>query len=135
MESMAEAHRATTLRSTKGFMKATDGLRKHDKENRRSAGCPPHGWIAGECIYCGKKKRLMKSATQPKFPRDDQGRSVPRACPVCDCGVLQYEGDGFWRCDGLADPDDTNKELQACTFTHEDGKPYQHSTLRFAAHP
>jgi hypothetical protein len=58
-------------------------------------------------------------------PRDDKGHFVPRGCPRPNCGNgnLQYEGNGFWMCDGLAAPDDEG-ELDCCTFSHEDGKPY-----------
>lgn len=65
-----------------------------------------------------------------RFPRDGNGRRVSRICPVCDCGVLQYEGDGIWRCDGLVDHENPEKELEACTFTHENGKPIQPPTRK-----
>ena len=54
-------------------------------------------------------------------PRDNKGRFVPRACPICDNGHLQPDGDGYWRCDGLLDPEDENKELEPCLYTHHDG--------------
>ena len=47
-------------------------------------------------------------------PRDDQGRFIPLACDDPDCdGRLMREQDG-WRCNGLVDPNNPNKELQAC---------------------
>jgi hypothetical protein len=58
-------------------------------------------------------------------PRDDKGRFVPVDCPECDCGTLRHESDGLWRCDGLVDPGKTHIELQACEFSHQDGKPYE----------
>lgn len=58
-------------------------------------------------------------------PRDERGRFVPTTCPLPDCtpGHLKYEGGGHWRCDGLLDPNDPNKELEACWFFHIDGEP------------
>lgn len=58
-------------------------------------------------------------------PRDERGRFVPVACPDCGCGSLRAEGSGSWICDGLADPDDADKPLEACTFSHQDGDRYQ----------
>lgn len=67
-------------------------------------------------------------------PRDDKGHFVPLDCPnpFCSAGKLVYEphtytyaAGGIWRCDGLVDPDDSNKELEACTFSHCDGDPYR----------
>jgi hypothetical protein len=57
-------------------------------------------------------------------PYDHRGRFVSRRCPDpnCDCGTLQPEGDGFWRCDGLVDPGHPDMELQACAFSHMDGR-------------
>jgi hypothetical protein len=71
-------------------------------------------------------------------PRDDKGHFVPRACPNPDCsGILQAEhepGTGLvWRCDGLIDPNDPNKELEACEFSHIDGQPYNEPPLKLAA--
>lgn len=67
-------------------------------------------------------------------PRNDRGRFVPLDCPDPNCGAgrLVYEPEHYalggtvpvWRCDGLVDPCDTSKELQACEFTHIDGNPY-----------
>ncbi len=54
-------------------------------------------------------------------PYDNRGRKVSRECPQCGCGKLRFEGHGIWRCDGLMDPEDDAKELEACDFTHEDG--------------
>ena len=59
-------------------------------------------------------------------PRDNLGRYVPLACPDINCGgVLRYEGDGVWRCDGLVDPCHDDKELFAYTFTHYSGEAYE----------
>lgn len=57
-------------------------------------------------------------------PRDDKGHYVPLTCPVCDAGTLRHQGGHDWACDGLLDPNDPNKELEACWFTHTDGQPY-----------
>jgi hypothetical protein len=59
-------------------------------------------------------------------PYDNRGRKVPLACPRENCGAgkLQYEGDGYWRCDGLADPGSDDKPLEACTYVHQDGTEY-----------
>lgn len=62
-------------------------------------------------------------------PYDERGRAVPRDCPVCITGKLQYEYFKCWECDGLMDPDDPHKELQCCTFNHFDGEPYRPRTL------
>ncbi len=59
-------------------------------------------------------------------PQDDKGRFVPLTCPDVNCsGMLRHEGDGLWRCDGLVDPNDENKELEACNFIHRQGATYQ----------
>lgn len=59
------------------------------------------------------------------MPRDENGRFVPLACPVPTCdGTLRYQGHRSWECDGLVDPENTNRELQACTFDHLDGHHY-----------
>jgi len=60
-------------------------------------------------------------------PQDDKGRFVPMACPLPNCGVgtLQHEGNGIWRCDGLAYPQRDEQELEACEFTHISGEPYR----------
>lgn len=60
---------------------------------------------------------------QARTPRDDKGRFVPRDCDACDAGRLQPEGDGYWRCDGLADPGHPNLPLAACDNHHVDGHP------------
>ena len=60
-----------------------------------------------------------------KQPYDERGRMVSGNCPNLDCGgTLQDAGDGNWECDGLVDPGDPNKELEACAFSHQDGTPY-----------
>ena len=56
--------------------------------------------------------------------RDHRGHFVRVDCPECGNGRLQNEGNGYWRCDGLADPGHPNKPLEACSFTHMDGKLY-----------
>lgn len=59
-------------------------------------------------------------------PRDNRGHFVPLSCPYFGCsGRLVYEGRGIWRCDGLIDPEDENKELEACGFFHVDGEFYE----------
>lgn len=62
---------------------------------------------------------------EPRFPRDDKGHAVPVDCPKNCSGRLRYEGHGFWRCDGLVDPEDDENPLEACGFMHEDRKPYE----------
>jgi len=68
-----------------------------------------------------------------KRPRDDKGHFVPLDCPDpnCSAGRLVYEPSHshfgmtpIWRCDGLVDPGDPSKELEACGFSHIDGDPY-----------
>lgn len=64
-----------------------------------------------------------------KQPYDERGRKVVKACPNPDCcGTLQHQGDGLWECDGLVDPNDQQKELEACAFSHQDGEPYNTTT-------
>lgn len=63
----------------------------------------------------------MMTATKSIGPRNAHGQLISRECPRCGCGTLQDAGDGFWRCDGLKDPDDDSKPLEACDYTHEDG--------------
>lgn len=60
----------------------------------------------------------------PTTPRDHLGHFVPTDCPRCGCGVLRFDGDGHWRCDGLDDPGTTDQELIACEFGHVDGEEY-----------
>ena len=68
-----------------------------------------------------------------KQPYDEQGRKVSRDCPNPDCcGTLQDIGNAIWECDGLVDPNDPNKELEACAFTHQDGEPYNASGEQYA---
>lgn len=78
-------------------------------------------------------------------PYDDRGRRVSKACPNPDCdGTLQPEsvrdlqsgkliGKTLWRCNGLVDPNDPDKELQACEFSHMDGDPYTATPEQFIA--
>ena len=68
---------------------------------------------------------LIASALLAKLaPRDERGRFVSRDCPLPECGygTLQHEGDGFWACDGLADPGNGG-ELIECPHSHWDGEP------------
>ena len=58
----------------------------------------------------------------PTAPKDADGRFVKIACPECGNGSLRFEGNGHWRCDGLADPGHPNKPLIACTYTRQDGE-------------
>ena len=60
-------------------------------------------------------------------PYDNHGRKVPMACPRSNCGngKLQPDGPSYWMCDGLADPGRDDKPLEACTFMHIDGEPYE----------
>ena len=55
------------------------------------------------------------------LPRDHEtGQFISRRCPECDDGMLQYE-DGWWRCDGLIDPENTTQPLQPCMYSIEAG--------------
>jgi hypothetical protein len=70
-------------------------------------------------------------------PRDNKGHFVPLDCldANCSAGRLVYEPKRYpgqpivhvWRCDGLLDPNDPSKELEACPFSHIDGESYQPS--------
>lgn len=60
--------------------------------------------------------------TTERRPYDDNGRFVPIKCELCDAGSLRHMGNGFWSCDGLLDPEDADKELQACPAFHQDGE-------------
>lgn len=51
-------------------------------------------------------------------PRDKTGRFIPIVCPECSSGDMVLE-DGFWRCNGLADPGDDSKPLEACSYSVE----------------
>ena len=66
-----------------------------------------------------------ESSRMLRGPRDDKGRYVSRECPMPNCGggTLHYEGDGTWRCDGLAEPERADQELFACPYVHFDGEP------------
>ena len=59
---------------------------------------------------------------EPRRPFDRLGQYVPMQCPRCGSGALVYEGNKFWRCSGLDDPNDENKELIACEWFHIDGE-------------
>lgn len=61
--------------------------------------------------------------TIKRAPQDDKGRFIPVKCELCGGGTLRYQGSGFWSCDGLLDPEDPNKELEACPAFHYDGEP------------
>lgn len=58
-------------------------------------------------------------------PYDHRGRRVARDCVHCGNGRLQWEGAGWWRCDGLADPGRDDLPLEACTYQHQDGTEVQ----------
>lgn len=48
----------------------------------------------------------------------ETGRFIKTECPDLNCdGHLEYEGDYFSRCNGLVDPNDETKELQACEYS------------------
>jgi hypothetical protein len=47
-------------------------------------------------------------------PRNVRGEFVAATCDVCGNGSFQYGGDGWWLCDGLADPPHPDQELVAC---------------------
>jgi len=68
----------------------------------------------------------MTTQEDALLPRDDKGHFVPLSCPRANCGNgrLHHEGQGYWRCDGLADPGSPDKPLEACTYIHVDGEPY-----------
>lgn len=62
-------------------------------------------------------------------PRDNKGHFIPLDCPNPLCGGrlrpdMMY-GQEVWTCDGLVDPEDDRKELEACHFSHRPGDPYQ----------
>lgn len=64
--------------------------------------------------------------TDQSPPRDHHGRFIPVKCPDPNCGAgkLIYEGDGIWECDGLLDPENPNREFDACPYAHRDGDPW-----------
>lgn len=69
---------------------------------------------------------MNHKASTERRPRDDHGHFVPLECPVSGCdGKLVHEGDGIWQCNGLVDPDDENKQLEACRYAHFDGERYE----------
>lgn len=55
-------------------------------------------------------------------PRLKDGRFISSDCPACGCGTLRQEAPNEWRCDGLRDPEDPNKELEACEYGIYDGE-------------
>lgn len=67
---------------------------------------------------------MTKTRRDTSPPRNEHGRYVPLACPICDVGIIRHQGAGEWACDGLLDPGHPNLELQACWFTHADRQPY-----------
>lgn len=72
---------------------------------------------------------IKKYAHLPRQPRGPDGRFFKwkDGCPVCGTGDVICEGEEYnralWRCDGLIDPEDVNKPLDACPFTYVDGDP------------
>lgn len=74
------------------------------------------------CSWCGSLLHHADKCTdQRRFPRDAIGRAISKDCPKCGYGKLEYAGNGFWTCNGLMDPENPQKELEACDFVHEDG--------------
>jgi len=60
---------------------------------------------------------------EPQRPYDETGKYVSMQCPYCGYGVLRYQGNKLWACDGLADPDRDDKDLETCEWFHIDGQP------------
>lgn len=66
---------------------------------------------------------------EPKAPKDEKGRFISRDCGCCGYGTLQHEGNGVWRCDGLADPEHDDMPLIECPQLHIDGEPFVPATV------
>ena len=62
-----------------------------------------------------------KGQNRTPAPRLRNGQFLSRECPRCGNGTLQRAADNDWRCDGLLDPDDPDKELIACEYGVYDG--------------
>jgi hypothetical protein len=71
-------------------------------------------------------RHSLQAVVIRRSPRDAAGRIIKRGpCDVCGYGNLQYEGNGIWQCDGLADPENDREELIQCPRYHFDGEaPY-----------
>lgn len=67
-------------------------------------------------------------------PYDDKGRFVPLACALCACGQLRHQGQGFWSCDGLLDPQASDKKLEPCPACHQDGEAVENLGPAQASH-
>lgn len=74
---------------------------------------------------------LRSSNVLQGAPRLRNGHFVGRDCPECG-GKLQPEGDGDWRCDGLIDPEDPRKELEACERAIVSGVLFPHTPTELA---
>jgi len=69
-------------------------------------------------------RHSLQAVVIRRLPRDGRGRIIKRGpCDVCGYGNLQYEGDGYWKCDGLSDPENDREELIECPRYHFDGEP------------
>jgi len=67
-------------------------------------------------------------------PKDENGRYVQRQCPNPACnGELAPQGGGNWACNGLVDPNNSQAELEVCTFSHKDGEPYNMTAEQYIA--
>lgn len=56
-------------------------------------------------------------------PRNTAGKFVSADCAACGNGVFRYEGDGIYRCDGLATPERDDQPLYACPNWFEGATP------------
>lgn len=88
------------------------------------AVCPSFG-VKARGAYTVRSEEEVRAAW--KHPRDARGHFVPLDCPnaACSAGRLMYEGNGWWTCDGLADPGDPRLEVDCCPMTHMDGTAYE----------
>lgn len=55
--------------------------------------------------------------------QNHRGLFVSPHCTECGNGSFQYDGGGWWLCDGLLDPGHENKELAACMNGFEGVSP------------
>ena len=74
-------------------------------------------------IITTTERNVSAVMDRSRQPYDNRGRRIERDCPHCGNGRLQWEGSGWWRCDGLADPGSNDKPLDACAHSHHDGEP------------